>query len=169
MTEQVQRLNEKIEIEFEMVKRDEAHTNSCHSYSGIWKYLDRSESKGDGHWEGTCQYCEKFYPHAKPNLLYAHLANNCNNVPEEWRHYFNYILINNLNDIPTDKPLNESNIIVNLSQKWKKAKAAINQPDQPDAEIDAPMIDKAITLAFVMCRIPFHVISNPFCKCIENP
>ncbi|CAB5209658.1 unnamed protein product [Rhizophagus irregularis] len=88
--------------------------------------LNRGESRGDGHWEGTCKYCKKFYPRAKPNALRAHLANNCKDIPEEWRRHFNYILINNLNDVPTDKPLT------------------------------------VISLAFIMCGIPFHVINNPF-------
>ncbi|CAG8773454.1 3173_t:CDS:2, partial [Racocetra fulgida] len=59
----------------------------------------------DGHWEGTCKFCEKFYSRAKPNTLRAHLANSCKNISEEWRRHFNYILVNNLEDIPTDEPL----------------------------------------------------------------
>lgn len=155
MTEQEQRQNDGL-----VLSDTDTHTKSGRPYSGVWKHFDKGESKGDGHWEGTCQYCEKFYPRAKPNLLRAHLANNCKNVPEEWRRHFNYILVNNLNDIPTDEPLNESNITVNLPQKWKKV--TTNQPDQPNTEMDASMIDEAITLAFVMCGIPFRVISNPF-------
>jgi hypothetical protein len=138
----------------------ENQTKSGRPYSGVWKHFNKGESRGNGHWGGTCQYCEKFYPRAKPNLLRAHLANNCKSVPEEWRRHFNYILVNNLNDIPTDEPLNESNITINLPQKWKKV--TTNQSDQPNTEMDVSMIDEAITLAFVMCGISFRVISNPF-------
>jgi hypothetical protein len=116
-------------------------------------------SKGDGHWEGTCQYCKKFYSRAKPSSLRAHLANNCNDVPEEWRRHFNYIIVNNLNDIPTDEPLNGSNID-NLAQKWKRPAKLMNQSEL--ATTDTSVIDEAITLAFVMCGIPFRVINNPF-------
>ncbi|CAG8578290.1 20553_t:CDS:1 [Gigaspora rosea] len=73
--------------------------------TGVWKCFERGASKDDGHWEGTCMYCEKFYPRAKPNTLCAHLANSCKKIPEEWKRHFNYILVNNLEDIPTDEPL----------------------------------------------------------------
>ncbi|CAB4432256.1 unnamed protein product [Rhizophagus irregularis] len=56
MTEQVQRLNEESEQSFEMEKRDEAHTSQVVHivvFGNIWI---ECESKGDGHWEGTCQY-----------------------------------------------------------------------------------------------------------------
>ena len=77
----------------------------------------------------------------------AHLANYCEDVPEEWRRHYNYILVNNLNDIPTDEPLNESNIT--LAQKWKKvAKVMVNQSEL--TTMDVAVIDEAITLAFVM-------------------
>jgi hypothetical protein len=140
---------------------NDTNTKLGRPQSGIWKHFDRGESKGSGHWEGTCRYCKKFYPRAKPSSLRAHLVNNCKNVPEEWRRHFHYILINNLNDIPTDEPINELNISeATLSQKWKKEVA-----NQPVLEVDTSkqlMFDEAITLAFVMCSIPFRVISNPF-------
>jgi hypothetical protein len=88
MTEQVQRSNEGLvlsDTESEMEKENEAYTKSGRPYRGVWKHFVRGGSKGDGHWEGTCQYCEKFYPRAKQNLLRTHLANNCKNVSEEWR------------------------------------------------------------------------------------
>jgi hypothetical protein len=143
------------DTEKESENETQAHSKSGRPQSGVWKHFDRGESKGDGHWEGTCQYCKKFYPRAKPNYLRAHLANNCKNVPEEWRRHFNYILVNNLQDVSTDEPLNESNI--SLSQKWK---VATNQLTVTN--MDASTIDEAITLAFIMCGIPFRVIGNPF-------
>src|SRR5688572_26337258 len=159
MTEKEQRQLVSSDTESEKENENETHTKPGRPQSGIWKHFDRGESKGDGHWEGTCQYCKKFYPCAKPNSLRAHIANNCENVPEEWRRHYNYILVNNLNDIPTDEPLNESNIV--LAQKWKKVtKVTVNQSEL--TTIDASVIDEAITLAFIMCGIPFRVISNPF-------
>ncbi|GBC49434.2 ribonuclease H-like domain-containing protein [Rhizophagus irregularis DAOM 181602=DAOM 197198] len=98
-----------------MEKESETHIKSGRPQSGVWKYFDRGESKGDGHWKGTCKYCKKFYPCAKPNALYAHLVNNCKDISKD-----------NLNDISIDKPLT------------------------------------VISLAFIMCGIPFHVINNPF-------
>lgn len=153
MSEQEQRQNNNSEPE----KENETYKNLGRPLSGVWKHFDRGESRGDGHWEGTCQYCKKFYPRAKPNYLRAHLANNCRKVPEEWRRHFNYIIVNDLNDIPTDKPLtNESDI----TQDWKKPETVIT--NQSESEIDTSIVDEAISLAFIMCGIPFRVISNPF-------
>ncbi|CAB5196266.1 unnamed protein product [Rhizophagus irregularis] len=156
MTEQEQGPNNRLALSnTEMEKESETHIKSGRPQSGVWKHFDRGESRGDGHWEGTCKYCKKFYPRAKPNALRAHLANNCKDIPEEWRRHFNYILINNLNDVPTDKPLTGESVI---TQDWKKVeKLVANQP-----EMDASLIDEAISLAFIMCGIPFRVINNPF-------
>ncbi|GBB91703.1 hypothetical protein RclHR1_19060003 [Rhizophagus clarus] len=56
-----------------------------------------------------------------------------------------------------------SNIIAKLFQKWKKVvKVAADQFEPIITEVDASIIDEAITLAFVMTGIPFCVISNPF-------
>ena len=160
MTEQERRQLVSSDTESEKERENEIHTKSGRPQSGVWKHFDRGESKGYGHWEGTCQYCKKFYSHAKPSSLRAHLANNCKDVPEEWRRHFNYILVNNLNDLPTDDPLNESNIFT-LTQKWKKeVKVTADQSEL--ATIDASVIDETITLAFIMCGIPFRVINNPF-------
>src|SRR6266496_836937 len=107
MTEQEQRQNNRLvlsDTESEKEKEKEVHTKIGRPQSGVWKHFVRGESKGVGHWEGTCQYCKKFYPRARPSSLRAHLANYCKNVPEEWRRHFNYILINKLNDIPTEEP-----------------------------------------------------------------
>ncbi|CAG8616862.1 9529_t:CDS:2, partial [Scutellospora calospora] len=49
----------------------------------VWKYFKRGQSRGNGHWEGTCKFCEKFYPYAKLQTLHTHLANSCKKVPEE--------------------------------------------------------------------------------------
>jgi Protein of unknown function (DUF 659) len=158
MTEQERRQNIS-NTEPERERESETHTKPGRPQSGVWNHFHRGESKGNGHWEGTCQYCKKFYPRAKPNVLRAHLANNCKNIPEEWRRHFNYIIVNNLNDIPTDTPLDNE---LSITPNWKKAKVVVNQPESVNTEIDASMIDEAISLAFIMCGIPFRVISNPF-------
>src|SRR6185295_5300067 len=143
MTEQEPRQSASSDTESEKENENEIHTKSGRPQSGVWKHFDRGESKGDGHWEGTCKYCRKFYLRAKPSSLRAHLANNCKDVPEEWRRHFNYILVNNLNDIPTDEPLNESNIFT-LSQKWKK-EAKISADQSEFATINSFVIDEAVT------------------------
>ncbi|CAG8528055.1 5727_t:CDS:2, partial [Scutellospora calospora] len=134
-----------------------------HPLTGVWKYFERGQSKGDGHWEGTCKYCKKFYPRAKLQTLRAHLANSCKHVPEEWQRHFNYIIINNLDDIPTDEPISDAVLSLVKRRKKDKQSELTNWFDSTKIEISRQsMIDKAIALAFIMCSIPFHVINNPF-------
>jgi len=71
-----------------------------------------------------------------------------------------YILINKLDDVPTDDPLNELNI-ASLSQRWRRKEKVVDV-DQPEPMTTNTDADEAITLAFVTCRIPFRVIANPF-------
>ncbi|CAG8585026.1 8685_t:CDS:1, partial [Scutellospora calospora] len=80
------------------------------------------EPRGDSHWEGTCKYYGKFYPRAKLQTLRTHLANSCKKVPEKWRCHFNYIIVNNLEDVPTDEPYNIQNITSSLVKQKKIAK-----------------------------------------------
>ncbi|CAG8716319.1 5242_t:CDS:2, partial [Gigaspora margarita] len=118
---------------------------------------------GDGHWEGTCDYCETFYPCAKPQNLQAHLANFCKKVPEEWRHHFNYIIVNNLEDIPTDEPFSSAILSLVKQKKIAKQPELTNWYDSTKIEASKQLlIDEAIILAFIMCSIPFHIINNPF-------
>src|ERR1700733_1511237 len=135
MTEQEQRQNIS-DTEPERERDSETHTKSGRPQSGVWNHFDRGESKGNGHWEGTCQYCKKFYPRAKPNILRAHLANNCKNISDEWCRHFNYIIVNNLNDIPTDTPLDNE---LSITPNWKKAKVVVNQPESVNTEIDSSL------------------------------
>jgi hypothetical protein len=100
MTEQEQRQNNRLELSnTEKEKENETHTKSGRPQSKVWKHFDREESRGNRHWEGTCKYCKKFYSRVKPNSLHAHLANNCKDISEEWRHHFNCILISVLKKI----------------------------------------------------------------------
>ncbi|CAG8783046.1 27579_t:CDS:2, partial [Gigaspora margarita] len=55
--------------------------------------------------------------------------------------------VNNLEDIPTDEPFSK------LTNWYDSTK--IEAPKQL-------FIDEAITLAFIMCGIPFRIINNPF-------
>ena len=80
MTEQEQR--QLISSDTKSEKEKENAKAGC-PQSGVWKHFDRGKSRGDGHWEGTCKYCKKFYPQVKPSSLHVHLANYCEDVPKE--------------------------------------------------------------------------------------
>ena len=34
-------------------------------FSGIWEDMTRGESKGNGHYSGTCKYCQTHWKRAK--------------------------------------------------------------------------------------------------------
>ncbi|CAG8749553.1 11990_t:CDS:2, partial [Cetraspora pellucida] len=120
--------------------RDSNNSKLGRLQTGVWKFFKRGQSKGDGHWEGTCLF-----------------------FPEEWQCHFNNIIVNNLEDIPTDEPIS------NASSSLVKQKKIAKQPGLTNwydfTKIEAPMqslIDEAILLAFVMCSIPFRIVNNPF-------
>ncbi|PKY60608.1 hypothetical protein RhiirA4_484502 [Rhizophagus irregularis] len=54
-------------------------------FSEIWKTdIKRGESKGNGHYSGTCQYCSTHWKRAKSVSLKIHLT-KCNLAPNEVR------------------------------------------------------------------------------------
>ncbi|CAG8751278.1 2704_t:CDS:2, partial [Gigaspora rosea] len=131
--------------------------------TGVWKFFTRGQSKGDDHWERTCNYCGTFYLCAKPQNLRAHLANFCKKVPEEWRRHFNYIIVNNLEYIPTNEPFSSATLSLVKQKKIVKQPELTNWYDSTKIEASKQLlIDEAIMLAFIMCGIPFRIINNPF-------
>ncbi|CAG8639352.1 16633_t:CDS:2 [Dentiscutata heterogama] len=61
-------------------------------------------------------------PLTGPTTLRAHFANSYKNIFEEWKYHFNYILVNNLEDIPTDEPLYGMPNTTSFLVKQKKSK-----------------------------------------------
>ncbi|CAG8490813.1 15938_t:CDS:2 [Cetraspora pellucida] len=111
-----------------MVSRDSNNSKFGCPQTGVWKFFERGQSKDD-----------------------AHLANSCKKVPKEWRYHFNNIIVNNLEDIPTDEPIS------NASSSLVKQKNIAKQPGLTNwydsIKIKTPMqslIDKAILLAFLL-------------------
>ncbi|CAG8703948.1 36792_t:CDS:2 [Gigaspora margarita] len=122
MTKRKQKQNESVLSNMETDSRTSVKTSSSTKAgclpTGVWKFFEKGASKSD--------------------------ANSCKKVPKDWRCHFNYIIVNNLEDVPTDEPLyGMSNTVSPLPSKQL-------------------IIDKVIVLAFIMCGIPFYVISNPF-------
>lgn len=79
MTEQERRQNDEFiefivssDTESEKEKENETNTKSGRPQSGVWKHFDRGESKGKGHWEGTCQYCKNSF-HVLNQVLCVHI------------------------------------------------------------------------------------------------
>ena len=46
--------------------------------SSVWNHFYKKEIEGSqGHFQATCQYCEKQWKHGKPDILEDHLASEC--------------------------------------------------------------------------------------------
>lgn len=145
-------------------------------FSEIWEGIIRGDSKGNGHYSGTCKYCQTHWKRAKPNFLKIHLA-QCNSAPSEVREYWKQDLYGTDEENSTD----DDEVVDVTSSKRKKdfnvknhKKFHIHDTRQSDIrshfsstqnELEAGMIgiiDKALLNAFVSCGIPFAVIENPF-------
>ncbi|CAG8827903.1 18097_t:CDS:2, partial [Gigaspora margarita] len=126
MTKRKQKQNELVSSNMETDSRTSVRTSSSakaeHLPTGVWKFFKKDVSK----------------------------ANSCKRVPEEWYHHFNYIIVNNLEDVPTDKPLyGMSNTVSPLVKRKKTAK----QPDitnwYDSMKIEQLIIDEAIQPFFI--------------------
>src|SRR6266496_3691556 len=69
--------------------------NAGHLFTDIWKYIRRGSSCGNGHYGGTCKFCNKNWTCAKPSSLRAHIANYCtgNDLSGEVRSHFIRIVV----------------------------------------------------------------------------
>ena len=65
-------------------------------FTDIWKYIKRGKSRGNGHYEGTCNFCGKKWSKGKPTSLKAYITNHCTgiNIPANVKSYFIKILAN---------------------------------------------------------------------------
>ncbi|CAG8784594.1 19328_t:CDS:1, partial [Gigaspora rosea] len=120
--------------------------------TGIWKFFKKGASRSFGR---KCSFYERFYPCAKLHTLRAHLANSCKKVLEEWHHHFNYIIVNNLEDVPTNEPLYGMSNTISPLVKTKKTAKQPNITNWYDSTKIEPsnqlIINEAIVLAFIMC------------------
>ena len=68
--------------------KENSNKKSGRPFSEVWKTdMIRGESKGNGHYSGTCQYCSTHWKRAKPVSLKIHLT-KCNLAPNEVREYW---------------------------------------------------------------------------------
>ncbi len=67
-----------------------AEKNSGRPFTYIWKYVKRGRSRDNGHYEATCNFCNKKWRRGKPACLRAHIANYCTdaNIPADVKSYF---------------------------------------------------------------------------------
>src|SRR5581483_6939447 len=143
-------------------------------FSGIWEDMIRGESKGNGHYSGTCKYCQTHWKRAKPISLKLHLI-QCNSAPLEIREHWKKDLYGNDDESSTDDECNDVNSKRKKNFNIKNhRKTYVREAQQGNIrnhfsntqnELEAGMIsiiDKALLNAFVSCGILFAIIENPF-------
>ncbi|GES89076.1 ribonuclease H-like domain-containing protein [Rhizophagus clarus] len=177
-----------IYINLPAIKIDKKNSNkkSGRPFSEVWKTdMIRRESKRNGHYSGTCQYCSSHWKRAKPVSLKIHLT-KCNLAPSEVKNYWKKELYGTDEENST-KSDTDTEILDNTNSKRKKdfdkkinKKPCINESYQNDIcnhitnntdELKTSVIniiDKALLNAFICCRIPFEIIENPFFGIIKD-
>jgi hypothetical protein len=154
---------------------EQAEKNSGRPFTDIWKYIRRGGSRGNGHYEGKCNFCGKAWKRAKPASLRAHIANHCAgpDLPADVRSHFIKIVANEKEKKQEDSSDNEIESDQNASKKQKITKngkgkasgsAKINDHYQKKEKLNGNRIeeiDRGIIQAFICCGIPFQIIENP--------
>ena len=148
--------------------------NAGRPFTDIWKYIRRGSSCGNGHYGGTCKFCNKNWTRAKPSSLRAHIANHCTgkDLPGEVRsHFIRIVAKENANEnlfdskaetsqyqkIPKKRKNNSSNIDDHFQKKEKLSNSRVEE------------IDSGLIKTFICCNIPFSVIENPvMVNCLKS-
>ena len=137
----------------------------------------RDKSHGNGHYEGTCNFCGKKWSRGKPTSLRAHIANHCTstNIPADVKSYFIKILANEnekkkeYSDSESESNQNNENIKRQKIANNRKSSIGfgstnINNHFQKKEKLNSNRvkeIDCGLVQAFVCCGIPLWVIENP--------
>ncbi|CAG8594516.1 23700_t:CDS:2, partial [Gigaspora margarita] len=113
----------------------------------IWEsHIKREKQISKGHWSATCNYCNKFWYKGSPATLEDHLGNLCNNVP-------------------SDVPAKALEVDTSKSKKRKLSNQAQLLDFIESTKLTPERIkdiNRALVKAFVICKILFHIIENPF-------
>ncbi|CAB4444471.1 unnamed protein product [Rhizophagus irregularis] len=119
----------------------------------------RGKSRGNGHYEATCSFCNKKWSRGKPASLRAHIANHCTatNIPANVQSYFIQVVANeNENKREYYSSDNEA--------ETSACPAKINNHFQKKEKLNSNRIneiDCGLVRAFICCGIPFWIIENP--------
>ena len=118
----------------------------------VWEnHIKRGKKISEGHYEATCLYCNTFWHKGSPQILEAHLANNCLKAPLEIRQIFLSWLASNQQ---------------NKKRKFDGGTGQTKITDYHESSKLSPEriheIDRSCVKAFVICGVPWHAIENPF-------
>jgi hypothetical protein len=82
-------------------KKNKIDKKGGRPFSGIWEDMIRGDAKGNGHYSGTCKYCNTYWKRAKPISLKIHLI-QCNSAPTEIKEYWKQDLYGTEEESSTD-------------------------------------------------------------------
>ena len=157
---------------------DPKEKNSGRPFTDIWQYIKRGKSRGNGHYEATCSFCNKKWNRGKPASLRAHIANHCTgtNIPADVRSYFirvvakenenkrEYYSSDNEAESNDQNAFKKQKITKNGKNKASACPAKINDHFQKKEKLNSNRIneiDCGLVRAFICCGIPFWIIENP--------
>ncbi|CAG8685022.1 4702_t:CDS:2 [Gigaspora margarita] len=104
----------------------------------VWgNYIKQEKQISKGHWSATCNYCNQFWYKGSPAALEEHLAK--------------------VFEVGTSK--SKKRKLGNQSNQAQLLDFIESTKLIPECIKD---INRALVKAFVVCRIPFHIIKNPF-------
>ncbi|CAG8747614.1 2906_t:CDS:2, partial [Dentiscutata erythropus] len=132
--------------------------------AGVWHFFDRGVSV-KGHCSGKCKVCGSFWARAKPVDLEEHLALDCSNQDRDVIDFYAQVVANRQShsQAVSQETLPGSNLNkrkrtltnsqTSLSEFIESTKLTSQREDN---------INSALIKAFIVCNIPFHIISNPY-------
>jgi len=138
------------------VQREKKNSSGGRPKSIVWgTYIKQGKKVSEGHYEGTCLYCNTFWHKGSPQVLEAHLANNCLKAPLEIKQLFLTRVAENF----VSNPRNKRQKLNNGTEQSKITDFHESSKLSPERSHE---IDRACVKSFVICGIPWHAIENPF-------
>ena len=62
-------------------------------FSNIWKYFNRGDRLGNGHYQAICELCSTFFKDARPHILCSHIALQCLKATDDIKNKVNEMIL----------------------------------------------------------------------------
>ncbi|CAJ0838751.1 308_t:CDS:2 [Entrophospora sp. SA101] len=79
-------------------------------FSNIWKYFKAGNQVGRGHYQATCNFCNKFWSSGKPKRMTAHICNSCPKVNNDIRKAILGEFVKEYGDVPSNESDDDTEI-----------------------------------------------------------
>src|SRR5688572_23481721 len=66
-------------------------------FSNIWKYFNRGNHLGNGHYQATCSLCSIFFKDARPHILRSHIVLQCSKATDDIKNEVNEMILKDEN------------------------------------------------------------------------